>query len=258
MSSLADAQKLVKKHRTVEGAIEAFYSDPSMQRHATTTKEDKTKEKKLGDVWEKFKDPSDPKLIKIDGTMQLCEELDIDPSTDSVLFCLAADLGSKVTGEWEKGPWVSGWSSMPGNIDSIEGMKARLPALREKLNTEPAYFKKVYMHTFDLVKAPGARTLALDTAIDMWTLFIPPALQASPSALSHLPSSTTSLFSMQDFESWIEFQRQRGKAVSKDTWTLFIDFVRTIDADFKDYDEEAAWPSTIDDFVEHVRASRKA
>jgi hypothetical protein len=33
---------------------------------------------------------------------------------DPVLFCLAADLGSKTTGEWEKAPFVSGWSSMPG------------------------------------------------------------------------------------------------------------------------------------------------
>lgn len=30
-----------------------------------------------------IKDPSDPKLIKIDGTMELCEELDIDPGTVS-------------------------------------------------------------------------------------------------------------------------------------------------------------------------------
>lgn len=28
-------------------------------------------------------DPSDPKLIKIDGTMELCEELGIDPGTVS-------------------------------------------------------------------------------------------------------------------------------------------------------------------------------
>jgi len=41
--------------------------------------------------------------------MELCNELGIDPSSDSVLFCLAADLGSKATGEWEKGPFVQGW-----------------------------------------------------------------------------------------------------------------------------------------------------
>ncbi len=49
------------------------------------------------------------------------------------------------------------------SIDSIEGMKARLPALRQNLKTDPVYFKKVYMHTFDLIKQPAARVLQLDT-----------------------------------------------------------------------------------------------
>lgn len=42
-------------------------------------------------------------------------------------------------------------------------MKAALPHLRKKLNTDAAYFKKVYMHTFDLSKQEGARVLNLDT-----------------------------------------------------------------------------------------------
>jgi hypothetical protein len=49
------------------------------------------------------------------------------------------------------------------SVNSIEGMKNALPGLRRKLNTDPVYFKKVYMHTFDLAKAAGARTLAFDT-----------------------------------------------------------------------------------------------
>jgi DCN1-like protein 1/2 len=49
------------------------------------------------------------------------------------------------------------------SIDSIEGMKQALPGIRKKLNADPVYFKRVYMHTFDLAKKEGARTLALDT-----------------------------------------------------------------------------------------------
>lgn len=141
-------------------------------------------------------------------------------------------------------------------------MKSRLPTLRTQLNTDPAYFKKVYLHTFDLIKTPGSRVLQLDTgacpafeqrpstnlfaarkglivdhaALDMWTLFILPALQSQPSALAH-ESSTTPQFTEKHFEQWLDFQRKRGKAVSKDTWTLLVDFIRSIDADFKEYDE---------------------
>lgn len=48
------------------------------------------------------------------------------------------------------------------SVDSIEKMKAQLPKLRKKLNSDPGYFKKVYGHVFTLSLAPGARTLALD------------------------------------------------------------------------------------------------
>ena len=54
------------------------------------------------------------------------------------------------------------------SVNSIEGMKNALPGLRRKLNTDPVYFKKVYMHTFDLAKAAGARTLAFDTGKSQW------------------------------------------------------------------------------------------
>lgn len=42
-------------------------------------------------------------------------------------------------------------------------MKSRLPALRQALVENPAYFKRVYLHTFDLIKPSGSRVLPLDT-----------------------------------------------------------------------------------------------
>jgi DCN1-like protein 1/2 len=44
-------------------------------------------------------------------------------------------------------------------------------------------------------------------------------------------------FTKAHFDKWIEFQEKKGKAVSKDTWSLLIDFIRTIDSEFKEYDE---------------------
>lgn len=36
---------------------------------------------------------------------------------------------------------------------------------------------------------------------------------------------------------WLDFQKEKNKAVSKDTWTLFVDFVRQIDKEFEEHDE---------------------
>ncbi|WWD08085.1 hypothetical protein V865_006195 [Kwoniella europaea PYCC6329] len=257
-TSEKDASRFVKKYKTLEAALDGFYNDPSSASLSNGSGSNKGQEKKLGEIWEKYKDSSDPKLVKIDGTLAICEEIGVDPSSDPVLFCLAADLGSKVTGEWEKEPFVKGIASYPGNIDSLSSLKNYLPVLRKKLNTDPTYFKKVYMHTFTLAKGQdfGARTLQLDTALDLWTLFIPPALSSSPSALACSSDNRPPEFTEEEFDLWIEFMKKKGKAVSKDTWSLLVDFIRTIDKDFKEYDDEGAWPSTIDDYVDFVRTRR--
>ncbi|WRT65161.1 uncharacterized protein IL334_002104 [Kwoniella shivajii] len=258
-ASEKDASRFVKKYKTLEASLDAYFNDPSSINGGTSTPS-KGQEKKLGEIWEKYKDPSDSKLVKIDGTLAICEEIGVDPSSDSVLFCLAADLGSKVTGEWEKEPFVKGIASYPGNIDSLSSLRGYLPNLRKKLNSDPEYFKKVYMHTFTLAKGQdfGARTLQLDTALDLWSLFIPPALSSSPSALSRTSDNTPPQFTETEFALWLEFMKKKGKAVSKDTWSLLVDFIRSIDKEFKEYDDEGAWPSTIDDYVDYVRTNRSS
>lgn len=156
-------------------------------------------------------------------------------------------------------------------------MKAQLPSIRSNLNTDPDYFKKVYKHVFDLSKAPAARTLVLEqgeqssllyqsrvsidrlprsiTALSFWQVLIPPALASNPSALSHViitdPDSgeqtiapdPTPQFTEQHLDIWIEFQKSKGKAISRDTWDMFLDFIRVIDKDFTEYDEEGEWES---------------
>lgn len=58
-------------------------------------------------------------------------------------------------------------------------------------------------------------------------------------------------------EWWFEFLREKGsKGVSKDTWNMLAEFIRTIDAKFEEHDATAAWPSTIDDFVDWVKAKK--
>ena len=64
------------------------------------------------------------------------------------------------------------WLGAHPSIDSIAGMKAALPTLKKKLYSDSAYFKKIYMHTFDMAKAPGARTLGLETGTYRFILLV--------------------------------------------------------------------------------------
>jgi len=57
---------------------------------------------------------------------------------------------------------------------------------------------------------------------------------------------------------WFQFLTEKGgKGVSKDTWMMLFDFIRSIDSQFLTHDAEAAWPSAIDDFVAWARATGK-
>lgn len=102
------------------------------------------------------------------------------------------------------------------------------------------------------------------SAIDYWNLFIPPALAARPSALSRLidPDNDTNLTSDPEFtpthlELWIEFHRKKARAISRDTWSLFIEFIRTIDAKFETYDENGTCQRS-NPHARHADADRQA
>lgn len=68
--------------------------------------------------------------------------------------------------------------------------------------------------------------------------------------------TSTDKFSQTQLDLWKKFllEKGNGRAISKDTWMLFLDFTDEIDANFKTHDFDAAWPSQIDEFVEWAQA----
>ncbi|TFK48210.1 hypothetical protein OE88DRAFT_1727886 [Heliocybe sulcata] len=127
-------------------------------------------------------------------------------------------------------------------------MKASLLRLRDKLGSDPHYFQQVYSHTFDFARPEGARVLSVETAQAFWGLLLPHGLQGG--ALAHIPSKdgdddvdmggSQEGWQEEHIQWWFDFLNEKaGKGVSKDTWMMFLDFVRTIDSKFVKYDEEA-------------------
>lgn len=53
---------------------------------------------------------------------------------------------------------------------------------------------------------------------------------------------------------WIEFLEGKKHAISRDTYSLLLDFARNIDYDLKNFDEEnGAWPVLLDEFVDFAK-----
>jgi len=256
-ASTKEAKKFLTKHKRLDVAIDAFYnnssSSPSPSPPPSNSRIPSTAA--LTTLFNKYKDP-DGEDITVDGTISLCEDLSVDPE-DIVMLAVAYELKSPRLGIWTKQGWIDGWKSL--RCDNLEVMKQELPRLRDRLASDSDYFKLVYNHTFDFARSEGQRSLALETAQAFWALLLPHGLKGG--ALSHISSTdadndvdmggTEQGWSEKQTDLWFNFLSERAiKGISRDTWQMFFEFVRTIDSRFSNYDQESAWPSTFDDFVE--------
>ncbi|GBE86953.1 Defective in cullin neddylation protein [Sparassis crispa] len=254
-ASTRDAKRFLEKHKRLDIAIDSYYTDPSGGSTAQAVPPASTS--KLNQLFDKYKDP-DSDNIAVNGTINFCEDLGVDPE-DVVLLAVAHDLKSPAMGEWSRKGWVDGWKAL--GCDSISAMKAALTRMRDSLGSDPEYFQQVYNYTFEFSRPPGQRSLAGDMAQGFWELLIPHGLAGG--ALAHVGSrdgdedddmNGDEGWNDEHTQWWFDFLTERGsKGVSKDTWQMFLEFVRTIDSKFEVYDVEAAWPSTLDDFVEYAR-----
>jgi len=216
----------------------------------------------LDQIYNIYKD-TDGDEISVVGALKWCEDLGVDPE-DVVLLPIAYELKSPSVGSFPRKPWIDGWKSL--GCDSINSMKSALPGLRHKLANDPSYFTSVYNYTFEFAKASGQRSITVETAVAFWGLLIPHGLTGT--ALAHTtdgdtddeedtPMDTEEGWKPEFTDWWFEFLTIKGgKGISKDTWVMFLEFVRTIDSKFQDHDYEAAWPSSIDDFVKYVKEGK--
>ncbi|KAF9646140.1 defective in Cullin neddylation protein 1 [Thelephora ganbajun] len=264
-ASVKDAKKYLEKHKRIENAIDAYYNEGGGSSSSRTTPngpDPATITQRLNQIYDTYKD-SDGDEINVGGALKWCEDLDVDPE-DIVLLPIAYELKSPTVGSFPRKPWVDGWKSL--GCDSILSMQAALPKLRDKLANDPSYFTSVYNYTFEFAKTGAQRSIGVETAIAFWGLLIPHGLTGM--ALAHTSNGDkddggdASMATEQGWKPeftpwWFEFLTTKGgKGVSKDTWTMFLDFVRTIDPNFQNHDYESAWPSSIDDFVTYVKEEK--
>ncbi|SCZ94288.1 BZ3500_MvSof-1268-A1-R1_Chr12-2g03801 [Microbotryum saponariae] len=254
----------------LDAALEAFFNDPTAMRAAEQQRlsggEGGTSIRNLDKLWDKYRDVEKPDEIHFEGTIRYCEDLGIAPE-DIVMLAVAWLAKAPTMGHFSKKGWTDGWREAkcaatrslangardvwkktdvgpipyPCRRDTIELQRSYIDRLRADLHKGDT-FRKVYAFTFDYAKAEGQKSMQYEIAQELWKLLIP----SDPAA--DFPTSHLDL--------WLEFLQTRGeRPVSKDTWNLFLEFTRTIDPLFQEHDEEAAWPSVIDDFVDFARHS---
>ncbi|KAG8386658.1 hypothetical protein BUALT_Bualt03G0171500 [Buddleja alternifolia] len=177
----------------------------------------------------RFADPH-ADMISVDGITQLCNDLHVDPQ-DIVTVVISWHMKAATMCEFSEQEFIAGFQSL--EVDSLEQFQEKIPFMRSELQDEQK-FREIYNFAFEWAKEKGQKSMALDTAIEMWKLLF--AEKKWP-LIDH----------------WCQFiQEKHNKAISYDTWSQLAEFARKVDPALSNYDPEGAWPYLIDDFVDYL------
>lgn len=125
--------------------------------------------------------------------------------------------------------------------EDIKKQAAHVKGEIKRLSTDTALFKRVYRHAFIAGKEKDQKALSLENAITFWEL-----LFASPGWRWVGPNHNW-------LDLWKKFLEEKWtRSVNKDMWNMTLEFAfkSVEDETLSFWNEEGAWPSVIDDFVE--------
>eukprot|EP01027_Heterolobosea_sp_BB2_P002146 GEZU01003236.1.p1 GENE.GEZU01003236.1~~GEZU01003236.1.p1 ORF type:complete len:317 (-),score=60.51 GEZU01003236.1:349-1299(-) len=169
------------------------------------------------------------------GMIAFGEDLGVSPD-DVVMLIILWKLESKNQYTLSRSEFINGFKKL--GLTSLSKIKSYVPTFRAELDNQTK-LKQFYKWAFDYVKEQDAKSLAPDNACLTWRTILGGRWKL--------------------IDEWCTFvEKEYNKAVQKDAWVQFLDFtIAHPKGDLSDYDENGAWPSLIDDFVEYYRAKHE-
>jgi len=191
----------------------------------------------MNSFFDKYRDCDE--AILVPGTEALLQDLELRPDEFCVLV-LAWKCNAEQMCRFTRTEFLQGCRAL--KADNLKSIQQRLPDAAAEALARNELFKDLYRYTFrfGLASTPcptssEVRCLPLDMALSLWQLVF------SPREPPILPK-------------WLEFLQTHSdtvRGISRDTWNMFLNFCETVGHDLSVYDEDEAWPSLFDDFVEY-------
>ncbi len=217
----------------LDRALDAFYAKSSSSSSKSSKAGDVTK---LSKLFDKYAGADSEKDLMADERLgQFFQDISVNPES-SLTLGLAWQLKCKNFGEIERKEFCQGFSTL--GVDTIDGIKKEAKRI-EGLLEDRRGFRDFYRWLFDFVKDGEERkTIDCDSAYEMWQLVMPPHFAR--------------------IGEFIQFckEQQKLKSIPKDLWEQLYEFAKEVKPDFSNYEEDGAWPVTIDAFVEAVKAKK--
>ncbi|KAH8102937.1 DUF298-domain-containing protein [Cristinia sonorae] len=234
-----------------------------VQRSADPSKPEPYSPSRAADLYSTYADDDDQGVIGPEELEKLFGDAGISLE-GSLPLLLAWLFGStemaKVTkAEWEKGTAGLRISSLPALSAALTDLENLLvhdkPPLKpaqttpsSKKNTSSSdpydrsqYFRlahdpkkaflEFYLFVYTLSKPPQSRNIEIETACALWSVILAPRYPMVDDIISFINEKGT------------------YKAVTKDLWSMMLEFCQTVSPNLDDYDPEAAWPTLLDDYV---------
>lgn len=187
---------------------------------------------KLEAEWARFEDPAVKGVMNVEQLIAFCGELGVDPESDVMVLLIAYNMGAKSMGSFTKEEFRRGFMAM--GVDTVAGLKARLPALRESLKRTDVW-KPFYSWAYEFNCEEGQKSCKMENVVALTPMFVTPDRWA---------------FATQ----WAEFLRSRTRGtVTKDTWNALPRYIEVVKGDLSKHKEEDGWPVMLDEFVDWVR-----
>ncbi|KAH7000373.1 Cullin binding-domain-containing protein [Ilyonectria destructans] len=198
-------------------------------------------ETKLESLFASLQDASDEKdKLELDSTMSyLTEKLKVSLE-DAELFVALEVVQAPTVGVITKKGYVDGWK-VTGVGATHQEHAAYIQKLISSLSKDTALFKKVYRHTFVAGRESDQKALSLENAVIYWGI------------LFSAPGMAWKTKSHDFLELWKSFLSEKWtRSVNRDMWNMALEFaLKTMsDETLAFWNEDGAWPSVIDDFVE--------
>lgn len=185
-------------------------------------------------------DQEDEMIATMEGISAFCDLLEIDALEDIRIMVLLwkMDVGKDKPQQITREEWREGCELL--NVDSLDKFKKLLPTLDTGF-LEVSEFREFYKFCFKFNCQGTYKTIEKDMIIEL-----------NPMVLKDRISEDR----LQKFKEFLEKTDDASyKRITLDQWMTFLDF--NLDCqDIDDFDEEnSAWPTLIDDYVDYLKGS---
>jgi hypothetical protein len=214
------------KSKAADPAVAAKEKAPTKAAAAKAAKAAKeeaaaeSNEEKLNKLFDSFADDDDTESISMEGIAKMCEELDLDPSTDVKVLVLAHKLHASKPGQIARVEFIAGMTSL--RVCTMLELKRKIPSFDVGF-MEKTEFREFYRFCFSFSREGTHKTIEKELAM----------------ALMQMVLDTGRAPHLTYFLDFLNQSSQHAR-ITMDQWDSFLQFNHTVALDISNIVDDGA------------------